>query len=434
MPEVFALVDCNNFYASCEKLFDPKLRDVPIVVLSNNDGCVVARSAEAKALGVPMGVPWHQIQDMARRYRIQAFSSNYSLYADMSNRVVEVLSRFSPAVEVYSIDESFLGLSGLQRQDANGLMGYGQRIRQTIAQDLGLAVCVGIASSKTLAKLANHCAKKGLAGTAGVCDFGRLTAAELDQLFGEIEVGEVWGVGRKISARLQDMRINTVKALRDADPTLIRNRFSVVLERTVRELRGESCLEFEELVPAKQQIMNTRSFGQYVYELEDLREAVAHHIAKAAEKLRSQGSVAGAVQVMIRTNPFSVKEPQYQRAVTVPLPEPSDDTRVLTRWALRVLGRIYQPGYAYQKAGVMLLELQQRDQQQVDLFSNTASAKRSSELMQTLDAINARWGAGTLRVSTEGDRQKEPVWRMRREKLSPAYTTCGNELPVVLAK
>lgn len=202
MSEAFALVDCNNFYASCEKLFDPKLRDVPIVVLSNNDGCVVARSAEAKALGVPMGVPWHQIQDTARCYRIQAFSSNYSLYADLSNRVVEVLSRFSPAVEVYSIDESFLGLSGLERQDEDGLVGYGQRIRQTIAQDLGLAVCVGIATTKTLAKLANHCAKKGLAGTSGVCDLGRLSPTELDRLFGEIEVGEVWGVGRKISARL----------------------------------------------------------------------------------------------------------------------------------------------------------------------------------------------------------------------------------------
>lgn len=434
MSEVFALVDCNNFYASCEKLFDPTLRDLPIVVLSNNDGCVVARSAEAKALGVPMGVPWHQIRDMARRYGIRAFSSNYSLYADMSNRVVEVLSRFSPAVEVYSIDESFLGLSGLERQGADGLTGYGQRIRQSIAQDLGLAVCVGIARSKTLAKLANHCAKKGLAGATGVCDFGKLSAAELDQLFGEIEVGDVWGVGRKISPKLQEMRINTARALRDANPVLIRNRFSVVLERTVRELRGESCLELEEVVPAKQQIMNSRSFGQYVYELEDLREAVAHHIGKAAEKLRSQGSVAGAVQVMIRTNPFSVKEPQYQRAVTVPLPVPSDDTRELTRWALWVLDRIYRPGFAYQKAGVMLLELQKRDQQQTDLFSNSPSTQRSAELMQTLDAINARWGAGTLRVSAEGDKVKVPMWRIRREKFSPAYTTCGDELPVVLAK
>lgn len=230
------------------------------------------------------------------------------------------------------------------------------------------------------------------------------------------------------------MQINTVMALRDADPTLIRSRFSVVLERTVRELRGESCLELEELLPAKQQIMNSRSFGQYVYDLKDLREAVAHHIGKAAEKLRRQGSVAGAVQVMIRTNPFSVKEPQYQRTVTVPLPALSDDTRELTRCALRVLERIYQPGYAYQKAGVMLLELQQRDQQQVDLFSNTADTQRSAELMQTLDAINARWGAGTLRVSAEGDGLKVPEWRMRRNNLSPAYTTNGAQLPVVLAK
>lgn len=234
--------------------------------------------------------------------------------------------------------------------------------------------------------------------------------------------------------RLQEMRIKTVKALRDADASLIRNRFSVVLERTVRELRGESCLALEELIPAKQQIMNSRSFGQYVYELDDLCQAVAHHIGKAAVKLRSQGSLAGAVQVSIRTNPFSAKEPQYQRAVTVPLPTGTDDTRELTHWALRVLRRIYRPGFAYQKAGIMLLELQQRDQKQTELFSEPARTQITSELMQTLDAINARWGAGTLRVLAEGTKQSTPGWKMRRQRLSPAYTTRGDELPVVTAK
>ena len=287
---------------------------------------------------------------------------------------------------------------------------------------------------QTLAKLANHCAKKDLAGTTGVCDFGKLANTELELLFREIDVGEVWGVGRRVLARLQEMGIDTVKALRDADPAFIRTQFSVVLERTVRELRGESCLALEELAPAKQQIMNSRSFGQYVYELEDLREAVAHHISKAAEKLRSQASVAGAVQVMIRTNPFSVKEPQYQRAVTVPLPEPSDDTRELASWALRVLERIYQPGYAYQKAGVMLLDLQQRDQQQSDLFCNTERTQRGTAMMEVMDAINARWGSEALKVAIAGSHQATQRWGMRRNYKSPAYTTNGQELPIVLAR
>jgi len=328
MP-VFALVDCNNFYASCEKLFDPKLASKPVVVLSNNDGCVVARSAEVKALGIPMGVPWFKIQKEAKQYGIFAFSSNYALYADMSNRVVEVLGQFSPNLEVYSIDESFLDLSGFNRD----LVEYGQAIRQRIQQWLGLAVCVGIAPSKTLAKLANHCAKKGLAGSGGVCDFTTMTESHLTELFAGIDVGEVWGVGRKIEARLADIGITTVLQLREADPDLIRSKFSVVLERTVRELRGVSCLDLEEVAPDKQQIMCSRSFGQYVYDRDQLEEVVASYVARAAEKLRKQASLAGALMVFIRTNPFSPKEPQYQRSMTIPLPEATADTRVLVMWA-----------------------------------------------------------------------------------------------------
>lgn len=232
MP-VFALVDCNNFYASCEKLFNPKLKSRPVVVLSNNDGCVVARSAEVKALGIPMGVPWFKIQAEAKRHGIVAFSSNYELYADLSNRCVEVLSGFTPNIEVYSIDESFLELSGFERV---GYQEYGQQIRQRVGDWLGLAVCVGIGTTKTLAKLANHCAKKELAGQDGVCDFTRMSASDLAALFARIDVGEVWGVGRKITARLNEMGIQTVRQLHDADPETIRSRFSVVLERTVREL------------------------------------------------------------------------------------------------------------------------------------------------------------------------------------------------------
>jgi DNA polymerase V len=421
MP-VFALVDCNNFYASCEKLFDPTLKDRPVVVLSNNDGCVVARSAEVKALGIPMGVPWFKIQQEARRHGIVAFSSNYALYADMSNRVVQILSAFSPSIEVYSIDESFLELSGFERF---GYYAYGQTIRQQIADWLGLAVCVGIGPTKTLAKLANHCAKKQLAGESGVCDFTTMTPEDLSRLFAKIEVGEVWGVGRKINEKLAAMGIHTVKQLRDADAETLRNRFSVVLERTVRELRGVSCLDLEAVVPEKQQIMSSRSFGTLVYALDDLEEAVASYVSRAAEKLRSQNSLAGAIQVYIRTNIFKPEAPQYQRAMTVPLPEASADTRVLVSWAIRALRRIYRPGYGYHKAGITLMEIVPRMNQQFSLFVPDGMVhSRDDRLMGTLDAINGRYGRGALRLAAEGVAKG---WRMRRGNLSPRYTTewCG---------
>lgn len=430
MP-LFALVDCNNFYASCELLFDPTLKGRPVVVLSNNDGCVVARSAEVKALGIPMGVPWFQIQAEAKRHAIVAYSSNYALYADMSNRVVEVLSGFSPNLEVYSIDESFLDLSGMGRQ-AESLVAYGAAIRQRVADWLGLAVCVGIAPTKTLSKLANHCAKKGLAGVGGVCDFTTLTDEALSGLFARIEVGEVWGVGRQIKAGLATMGIQTVCQLRDADAETIRAHYSVVLERTVRELRGESCLDLQEVVSDKQQIMSSRSFGSLVYDRADLEEAVASYLAKAAEKLRAQDSLAGAVQVFIRSNVFKPEVPQYQKGITVPLPEATADTRVLTQWAIRVLRRIYRPGYGYHKAGVMLLDLRPAANCQFALFDSQGGAgdARSGKLMAVLDTINQRYGRQTLRLAAEG---VACSWQMRRGNLSPGYTTSWEGLPVARA-
>jgi DNA polymerase V len=417
MP-VFALVDCNNFYASCEKLFDATLKDKPVVVLSNNDGCVVARSAEVKALGIPMGVPWFKIQQEARRHGIVAFSSNYALYADMSNRVVEILASFSPSIEVYSIDESFLELSGFERY---GYQDYGQTIRQQIADWLGLAVCVGIGPTKTLAKLANHCAKKQLAGNAGVCDFTTMTTEDLGRLFANIEVGEVWGVGRKINEKLAAMGIHTVRQLRDADAETLRSRFSVVLERTIRELRGVSCLDLQEVVPDRQQIISSRSFGTLVYELDDLEEAVASYVSRAAEKLRSQDSLAGAIQVYIRTNIFKPEVPQYQRTMTVPLPEASADTRVLVSWAIRALRRIFRSGYGYHKAGITLMEIVPRVNQQFSLFVPAGvEISRNDRLMDTLDAINERYGRGALRLAAEGVAKG---WQMRRGNLSPRYTT-----------
>ena len=281
----FALIDGNNFYVSCERVFNPKLEGRPMVVLSNNDGCVVARSAEVKALGVKMGEPWFKLKAMARKHGIVAYSSNYTLYADMSNRMMAVLASYSPRQEIYSIDECFLGLDGFSHYD---LMAHAQKMRQQVKQWVGLPVCVGIAPTKTLAKLANHCAKKGLAGDDGVCDFGQLGKEEYEALLASLPVGEVWGVGRKLTARLNEMGIHTVRQLRDADTATIRRQFSVVLERTIMELRGISCLELEELAPAKKQIMSSRSFGAYVHTLPELEEAVSTYIARAAEKLRAQ--------------------------------------------------------------------------------------------------------------------------------------------------
>jgi DNA polymerase V len=423
MP-VFALVDCNNFYASCEKLFDPTLRDTPIVVLSNNDGCVVARSAESKALGVPMGAPWFQLQELAKQHGIRAFSSNYALYADMSSRVVEILRGFTPTLEVYSIDESFLMLDGLP-----GALGeIGREIRERVVRWVGLPVCVGIAGTKTLAKLANHAAKKALAGHDGVCDFEAMKSDELSALFASIPVSEVWGVGRRIDERLAELGIGTVQQLRAAPPAWIREHFSVVLERTVRELNGVSCLDLEDVAPDKQQIMASRSFGHPVFDLESLSESVASHTTRAAEKLRAQRHVAGVITVMIRSNPFKPWEPQYNRSEVVPLPEPSADTRELIQAALWGLRRIYRSGYAYKKAGVMLSGLEPEQRRQASLLVDPERERKSAALMQAMDHINEKWGRGSLRPLATGFGAN---WKMRREKLSPAWTTRWDALPRV---
>ncbi|CAH1748228.1 DNA polymerase V catalytic protein [Thauera humireducens] len=423
---LFALVDCNNFYASCEKLFAPKLAGRPVVVLSNNDGCIVARSAEAKALGIGMGLPWFKIAASAESQGVVALSSNYALYADMSNRVVEVLSAFTPDLEVYSIDESFLDLSGFRHLD---LLAYAQQIRQRVGRWIGLPVCVGIGPTKTLAKLANHFAKKGPA-FGGVCDLASLDEATRSRLFSETPIDEVWGVGRRIASRLSEMGIETVEALRRSDPDWIREQFSVVLSRTVRELNGVSCLSLETVTPPKQQIMASRSFGNLVFDIEDLREALAHHVSRAAEKLRSQGDEAGALTVMIRTNPFKPTEPQYQRTVTLPLATPTSDTLHLIVVAHKILDDLFRPGFAYHKAGVMLSELRPATARQADLFGVAARDARRQATMQVMDEINRKWGRGTVRTSAAGHRAG---WQMRRERLSPAYTTSWTDLPTAFA-
>jgi len=426
---MFALVDANNFYVSCHRAFDPSLKGRPIVVLSNNDGCCVARSNEVKALGVKMGTPWFQLYDLAKQHGIIALSSNYSLYGDLSQRFMRILAQFSPVQEVYSIDECFLDFTGCDHID---LTGYGQTIRQRVLQWLGLPVCVGIGPSKTLAKLSNYVAKKR-DQYQGVFDYSRLSQQEQDELLASIEVGEVWGIGRRLSERLTRMGIETVKDLRDADTKTVRWQFSVVVERTVLELRGVSCLDLEEVTQPKKEIVSSRSFGKLVVKLDDLQQAVASYTVRAAEKLRRQHSVAGALQVFLQTNPHKTGEPQYHPSIVIPLIEPTADTGLLVSHAMRGLKRIYKPGYRYQKAGVMLMELSDAKTSQPDLFSHASEQDRqkSQRRMETLDRINRKMGRGTLRLAAEGFQH---AWKIRTDYPSPRYTTRWAELPVAYAK
>lgn len=423
-----ALIDGNNFYVSCERVFQPELEGKPVVVLSNNDGCVVARSQEVRALGVPMGAPWFKLRDLAKQHGIIAKSSNYTLYADMSQRMHSVIGQFAPEQEIYSIDETFLDLTGFNRD----LVEYGLQIRQRVRQWTGIPVCVGIGSSKTLAKLANHSAKKVLVPDManGVVNFNQMSSPDLNQLFSNIDVGEVWGVGRRNKERLYGIGIQTVKDLRDSSVSRIKQEFNVVLARTVAELNGESCLALEEVTPPKQQIVSSRSFGQPIYLLEDLNEAVISYASRASEKLRKQQHVAGAIQVFLQTNPFKPDEPQYNNGVTVKLVKPTDNAFRLSEAALYGLKRIFKPGYAYKKAGVMLMSLCPADQVPVDLFSgfDEPDTQRAKNLMATLDEINAKMGRGTVRSAGEGIQK---AWAMRSDNKSKAFTTDWNQLAVV---
>jgi DNA polymerase V len=387
---------------------------------------VVSRSQEVKDLGLKMAVPWYQMKDMAKRHSIIAFSSNYSLYADLSNRVMSLLAQFSPDQEVYSIDESFLDFTGIPTDHTQ----YAQQIRETIRRCVGIPVCVGIAPSKTLSKLANHVAKKN-PRFGSVCDFNALTEKELNDLFATIDVREVWGVGRRSTGSLNEMGIHSVLDLKRASAKRLREKFSVVQERIVEELNGVACLELDDVVPDKQQIICSRSFGTLTSLLPDLEQAVVAYATRAAEKLRQQHSLAGGIQVYIRTNPHKERDPQYQQSVLMPLPEPTDDTRLLCHAALHGLRRIYRADYAYQKAGVMLTGIIPASAKPRTLFDNEDAQQKSHALMRTLDRINRSMGSGTIKLLGEG---VDTSWAMRRTNVSKRYTTEWNELAVCPAR
>ncbi len=416
-----ALVDVNNFYVSCERVFNPKLHNKPVVVLSNNDGCAVARSNEVKALGIGMGAPWFKFKALARQHGIIAYSSNYALYADMSNRVMSILRQYSPDQEIYSIDESFLDLTSFKQID---LIQYAQRMRHQIQQWTGLPVCVGIGSTKTLAKLANYCAKKRPL-LDGVCNFNMMHELEINQLFSEIAVGEVWGVGRKLSIRLNQLGIHTVLQLKEADTEYLRQQCSVMMEKTIRELNGTVCIEIEEISPPKKQIVSSRSFGHPVMDYNSLAESITLYMSRAAEKLRKQHAYAGSVTVNIRTSPFKENDPFYSNGLTIPLPTATDDTMQLVNVALWILKRLYRPHYCYAKAGVMLSELAPAQGLQHDLFNQMPPICKSSNLMLAMDAINKKMGKESIKLASEGF--KRP-WKMKQESKSQHYTTRWNEL------
>ncbi|HBM28499.1 Y-family DNA polymerase [Halomonas meridiana] len=424
---MIALVDCNNFYVSCERVFNPALEGRPVGVLSNNDGCVVARSNELKALGVEMGTAMHLLAPHIRRQAV-LLSSNYALYGDMSQRVTEVLGEFSPHVEVYSIDESFVGFQGF---DPDTLEARGKAMRDTVRQWTGIPVCVGFAPTRVLAKVANQAAKKHPAYKQhGVCKLiadSETTKALLKQL----PVTELWGVARRTGERLRVMGIESAWDLREADPKRIRQRFSVVQERIVWELRGQSAIQLDDMSLPKQQIMVSRSFGRLTGNPHDLREALRQHAARAAEKLRKQHSVTSAVMVFVRTNPFRTDLPQYQQRVVVSLERPTDDSRDIIAAAVQGLRRLWRKGYAYHKAGLMLLDLSPKANRQLTLTETPQTneeAKRSERLMATMDKLNRELGKGTVQL---GLPRKGNAWSLRSERRTPRYTTQWNELLVV---
>ena len=412
---VIALADCNNFYVSCERVFRPNLEKRPVIVLSNNDGCAVARSNEAKALGIPMGAPYHQVRNLCEKNGVVVFSSNYELYGDMSRRVVSALSHFSREIEVYSIDESFLTL-----EDAGNPLGLSRRIRSTVGRWTGIPISVGLGSTKTLAKLANRLAKKSGSGCF------RLEARE-ESTFKKVPVADIWGVGRRLSVRLLRVGLANAWQFAQAPSSLVRSIGGVTLERTQRELNGIACLEMEEVSPPRKNTCSSRSFGKPVTELEELEEAVANYAIKAVRKVRSEGSLASGLQVFVMTNRFREDHAQYSNARTLVFDEPTDDPIRIVQNAKGLLRSIFRSGYAYKKAGVILLDLVSSSFRQGLLFEEHANPKRT-QFVDAVEEAASRYGAGGAFWGGQGIGKQ---WSMRREMRTPRYTTSWEDLPKV---
>lgn len=415
---MFALVDVNNFYASCETVFRPDLVGKPVVVVSNNDGCIISRSAEAKALGISMGAPYFKIKNELSRQRVTVFSSNYALYADLSHRVMQTLMDLAPRVEIYSIDEAFIDLSGFDSLEA-----FGHQIRDAVWKNTGLMVGVGIGPTKTLAKLANMAAKTW-PQTRGVVDL--CAKARQRKLLSLLPAPEVWGVGRRTGKKLEQLGIETALQLADSSPWVIRQHFNVVLERTVRELRGESCLAIEEFAPTKQQIIYSRSFSHRITTYDEMHQVVCDYAEHAAEKLRAERQYCRLISLFMRTSPHAENETFYAPQASGRLTIPTCDTRDIIRAAVRSLDNLWRDGFRYMKAGVMLSDFFSQGVAQLHLFDDFSPQANSQALMQVIDSINHS-GLGSIGFAGKGIEQK---WAMKREMLSPCYTTRYADLPV----
>ena len=419
MKKKYALVDCNSFYASCEKVFRPDLRHRPVVVLSNNDGCIIARSAEAKQLGIKMGMPFFMFKEQFKNGRVTVFSSNYTLYGDLSARVMQVLGQFAPRVEVYSIDEAFLDLSGCPEALCCPV-----RIKTTVWQNVGIPVSVGVGATKALAKLANHLAKKHPRFGDGVCDLDKV--ADLSALFHEVPLEEVWGIGSRYAHMLAGHGVHTVAEFLALPERWVLQRMTVVGQRLHRELHGHSCLPLELVAAPKKAICTSRSFGKPLEKYTEVEDALSHYVARAAFKLRKQQSRAGYLQVFLETNRFKAEEPQYRKSLGMRLPVATGSTLALTRHARLLLKKIFKEGYRYKKTGVLLADFCRC--QEVQLAFAFGQEGPADRLMETVDTLNERYGHGMVKMASEG--KKQSFW-MRQHNISPRYTTSLADLPVV---
>lgn len=397
--EIYALVDINNCYVSCECFFNPGLDHRPVVVLSNNDGCVVARSQEAKDLGIKMGVPLFQIQDIIEQYQVEVLSSNYPLYAEMSRRFHTILGQYvaPDEQEIYSIDESFLKLTAYTQ--GFDLTTYAQEIRVRIKQWIGLPVCIGIGRSKTEAKLANYMAKKAKRFD-GVCNLAEMNPQHRDYFWSLIDVAEVWGVGRQHSKKLKQYGIHTVLDLAKCSPHRLAKAFSVMMQRTVMELQGQACIELEHTPEPKKQILASRSFGEKITELDDLKEALAKYVQDAVKRLRAEQALCGTVIVFVQSNPFDKYLPYYGKTLSLDLDEPTDSVTILVRIALKILERTYKAGVVYKKCGVMLTDLIDKQRYIPALFADQEKIKSNERLMQAYENIQQKYGKTKLAVGS----------------------------------
>lgn len=418
---IFALVDCNNFFASCERIFRPDLEGKPIVVLSNNDGNIIARSNEAKVLGIVMGEPYFKAEPVLRKHKVAVFSSNYTLYGDISRRVMSVLQRIEPDIEIYSIDEMFISIPAGSRFN---LVDHGRHLQTVVRKWVGMPVSIGFGATKTLAKIANRIAKK-IPAHKGVFDL--TTSGSIDDILSLVAVEDVWGVGRQYNKKLKRHGIFTALDLKHANDQWVRKHLTVTGLRMVWELRGISCLPLEDIAPPKKEIVTSKSFSHPVTSLEELQEAVATYVSRAAEKLRSQHTITQSLLVFLTTNRFKPDTPQYSNCIQVILPEPTASTSTLIHYSLQGIIKIYRPGFAYKKAGVMLSRVVPETCRQAGLFER---CRNDGKLMCALDRINSRWGRDTMQYAAAG--LKKP-WMFKREKLSQAYTTRWDQLPVAKA-